>query len=258
MSPALTLVRRWAVDWLCSHDPSVLTDIVSDDYVLKIGSVVIEGRKAYADAVMGQFEQFPGLVLTVHDVMGNDDRAAVRFTEHGASRVQEGRVAAWGGIAIFRSEGGRLSSTYAEEDYASRRRQLRSGVPDRVESPHPAPWDIAAEPSSREAERVVQAWLRSSPSDLPPGVLIDDQSQGLDPDPFVLTSEPRIDEIFSAGNRVAFHVTQAGEPEGDGRVSTLRLAGMVTVRDGEVVSGRLVRDRLGAERRVVPRGKEGS
>lgn len=256
MSPVLPLVRRWAVDWLCSHDPSVLPDLVSDDYVLRIGAVAIEGREAYASAVMGQLEQFPGLVLTVHDVMGNDDRAAVRFTEHGASRAQEGRVAAWGGIALFRYESGRLVSTYAEEDYAARRRQLRSGVPDRVESPHPAPWDVGPEPANREAEVVVEAWLRSRPSELPAGVLLDDQAQGLNTDPLVLTSEPRIDEVFSAGDRVAFHVTQAGRPDDDGRISTLRMAGMVTVQDGVVTSGRLVRDRLGAERRVAPRGEE--
>lgn len=254
MNHALPLVRRWAVDWLSSHDPSALPDLVSDDYVLRIGSVAIRGRGAYEQAVMGQLDQFPGLVLTIQDVMGNGECAAIRFTEHGASTAHGGRVAAWGGIAMFRAADGRLRLTYAEEDYAARRRQLTSGETDPVEPPHPAPWDVQPQDPDLDAVSAVEKWLATGLHELPAGVLVDDQVHGQAPEPLTLTGAPQLDEIFSAGNRVAFHLTQPEERRADGTVTTLRMAGMVTVQDGAVVSGRLVRDRLGAVRRD-PAGK---
>lgn len=248
MSRALSLVRRWAIDWLCSHDPSVLPSVVSDDYILQIGATTIRGRGAYERAVMGQLEQFPGLMLTVHEVMGNDERAAIRFTEHGASVVHEGRVAAWAGIALFRTEGEHLSVTFAEEDYAARRRQLRSGEPDPVEAPHPAPWDVTSAAPDLEAVEAVKKWLASGVDEMPEGVLVDDQASGHAPAPLAISAAPHFDDIFSAGNQVAFHITQP-EVRCEDSVTTLRIAGLVTVQNGTVVSGRLVRDRLGAVRR---------
>ena len=249
MGAILPLVRRWVVDWLCGHDPSVLPDLLDEDYQLTIGSLAIRGRAAYEEAVMGQLRQFPGLGLTVHEVMATENQAAVRFTEHGASTAHGGRVAAWGGIVLFRSEGGRLSLSIAEEDYAARRRQLRSGVPDVVEPPHPAPWDTPVEAPDPAAEWVVSEWLRAGLRPHAPEVLVDDQAHGQSPEPVLLTGSPRIDELFSAGSRVAFHLTQAEAGPGEGDGSPLRLAGIVTVRDGTVAGGRLVRDRLGAQRR---------
>lgn len=245
MGEILTLVRRWAVDWLNGHDSSVLAGLVTDDYELRIGGLELEGRSTYRDAVLGQLRQFPGLVLTVHDVIGSGDRAAVRFTEHGASTAHDGRIAAWGGIALFRATDGRLAATFAEEDYASRRRQLRDGIPDLVEAPHPAPWDIQEAPRSPEVEAVVADWIAAGMPAID-GVLLDDQLQGQQVAPLTLGGSPLVDELFSAGSRVAFHVTPVGGGETTGAV-----AGIVDVEDGKVASGRLVRDRLGAERRPV-------
>lgn len=244
MSAILPLVRRWAVDWLSSHDPSVLGALVTDDYELRIGGLQLEGRSTYRDAVLGQLRQFPGLVLTVHDVIGTGDRAAVRFTEHGASKVHDGRIAAWGGIALFRATDGRLAATFAEEDYTARRRQLRSGTPDAVEAPHPAPWDIQEAPRSPEAEAVVADWIAAGMPAVE-GVLLDDQVHGQQVAPLTLGGPPLVDELFSAGSRVAFHVT----PVDGGETTGAAVAGIVDVEDGKVTSGRLVRDRLGAERR---------
>jgi hypothetical protein len=112
-----------------------------------------------------------------------------------------------------------------------------------VEAPHPAPWDIQEAPRSPEAEAVVTGWIaRGMP--VVDGVLLDDQVQGRQVAPVTLGGTPLVDELFSAGSRVAFHVT----PDGDGE-TTGAVAGIVDVEDGKVTSGRLVRDRLGAERR---------
>lgn len=246
MDEMRALVRRWAVDWLGSHDPSVLSDLVTEDYELRIGGVALRGRQTYERAVVGQLAQFPGLVLTVHDLLVSGDRAAIRFTEHGASAAHEGRSAAWGGIALFRAEHGRLSATVAEEDYAARRRQLRHGIPDVVEPPHIAPWDIDPQAPDAHAEAIVRTWITAGMPDSE-GLLVDDQALGQPVDPVVVGEDALVDELFSAGERVAFHVT----PRTLGSITApaAPLAGIVTVRHGNVVTGRLVRDRLGAERR---------
>jgi hypothetical protein len=245
----LPLVRRWAVDWLSAHNPDVLPEILAEAYVLHIGSLDIRGVDAYADAVMGQLRQFPGLVLTVHDVLGTRDRAAIRFTEHGASTADDGRAAAWGGIALFRSEDNRLTATYAQEDYLSRRRQLRSGVADPVEAPHVAPWDVAAADPDPAAEAVVRAWLATDAPDLDGRLVVDDAGLGHQAPPPGRTGALRVDELFSAGSRVAVHATQQVEPEGGDHPVEMGLSAILEVADGAVVGGRAVRDRLGATRR---------
>lgn len=245
---ALALVRRWAMDWLNSHDPAVLPEILANDYVLRIGGVELTGLADYREATLGQLRQFPGLVLTVHDVLSDGERAAVRFTEHGASLRHEGRVAAWRGIALFRGDGERLTQTWAEEDYAARRRQLADGRPDPVEPPHVAPWDVRTGGRDKDAEEVVRRWL-SAGQLWSPGVAADDRAAGVEgPDQLLTVHATEVDELFSAGPGVAFHVTQLGRRHSDGTSAALRAAGLVKVGGGEVVGGHVVRDRLGLQR----------
>ena len=270
---ALALTRRWAVNWLSGQDSSQLVDLLADDYELRIGSLALHGRPSYADAVLGQFAQFPGLGLTVHDVITDGERVAVRFTEHGASSAHGGRVSAWGGIALHRVVDGRISSTFAEEDYAARRRQLAAGVVDGVEPPHPSPWDVTPEGPDEHVEETVRQWLHEQwlheqwldgqleaaggPVAVGGGVLIDDQIHGQPVDRIISPEALVVDELFSAGRRAAFHVTQTGRGVLDAAVVRLGIAGMVSVEAGAVVDGRLVRDRLGALRGSMPaRGTE--
>lgn len=240
----LALVRRWAVDWLNSHDPAVLPDILADGYVLRIGGVELAGLDAYREATIAALRQFPGLVLTVHDILSDGDRAAVRFTEHGASLRHECRVAAWRGIALFRGDGERLTQTYAEEDYAARRRQLGDGQPDPLEPPHVAPWDVTMQDSDGAAERTVRTWLDEGTL-WASGCHVDDRAPEDGPDRLMEVDRTEVDELFSAGPRVAFHVTQHGRRHNDGATAVLRSAGLVEVIDGIVVGGHVVRDRLG-------------
>ena len=265
---ALALTRRWAVNWLAGQDSSQLVDLLGDDYELRIGSLTLHGRQSYADAVLGQFAQFPGLGLTVHDVLTDGERVAVRFTEHGASSAHGGRVSAWGGIALHRVVDGRISSTFAEEDYAARTRQLAAGVVDGVEPPHPSPWDVMPEGPDEHVEETVRQWLdgqwldgqsldgqleaAGGPVAVGGGVLIDDQIHGQPVDRIISPDALVVDELFSAGRRAAFHVTQTGRRVLDGTEVRLGIAGMVSVEQGAVVGGRLVRDRLGALRGSRP------
>src|ERR1700722_5731760 len=93
------LLRGFAVDFLTSHDLRAVEGIMDPDYRLTIGGHVFEGRDhVYLPATAAQLDQFPGLAVTVHDVMLAPDAVAMRFSEHGVSRRNQGRAAVWGGI----------------------------------------------------------------------------------------------------------------------------------------------------------------
>ena len=71
-----------------------------------------------------------------------------------------------------------------------------------------------------------------------------------------------VDDLFSAGDRAAVHVTVSGAFRGGldgadehvGAPATLHAAAVVAVADGRVVAGHVVRDRLGLLRALTPAG----
>ncbi|MFR9805045.1 nuclear transport factor 2 family protein [Pseudonocardia sp. RS010] len=252
--PMAGLMRRFAVDWLDRADVAVTEEIMAAGYTVHIGGVVLEGREAYAPATAGQLAQFPGLTITVHDVLyAAGDRAALRFTEHGASA--KGGAAAWRGIGLFRAEGGQLVHNVVEEDYLARRRQLVGGVADPVDPPMVAPWTEPVGEPDPDAEKQVRAWLEAL-GPVGPGVTWDDARLGDAPDPLLEVSGCEVREVFSAGGRVAFHAVQRGRyagglPDVDaavGRAAELSMVGLVAPGPDGVVTGHVVRDRLGLRR----------
>lgn len=250
--PVVHLARRWVVDYFNSHDASAAREFATPGYTLRIGEYTFAGRDAqWLPAVQKQMDTFPGLGMTVHQVLAGSNRVAVLFTQHGASGVSGGRVACWSGVAIYLSDGQQLCGCVAQEDYMTRQRQLKSGVADVVEAPAPAPWDTPVLPPDREAEAVVSRWLTGSwPSPIA-GVRCDDEHITGVPLAFEVASG-EITELFSSGPEVAFHVRQTGSYLGGlpgvashARTSVLHCNGIVRVQDGQVVSGRVIRDRMG-------------
>ncbi len=248
------LARRWVVDYFNRHDDRAAHAFATPDYTLHIGEYTFAGRDTqWLPAVRKQMDTYPGLGMTVHQVLaGTDpDRVAVLFTQHGASGGAGGRVTCWSGVAIYRSNGQQLTGCVAQEDYVTRQRQLKSGIADTIEAPAPAPWDTPALPADPQAEAVVRAWLTTSwPSNLP-GVRCDDEHITGVPLAFEVTSG-EITELFSSGSEVAFHVRQTGRYLGGlpgvaprAQDSVLHCNGIVRVQDGQVVSGRVIRDRIG-------------
>jgi hypothetical protein len=218
--PIIGLMRRWVIDFFNSHDAAAARGLLSPDYALRVGEATIEGRDEYLAAVQRQFEQFPGLGMTVHAVVSTEDRIALHVTEHGASAGVDSAVTCWSGVALYRSDGAVLTGCVAVEDYAARRRQLKSGKPDAIRPPMAAPAT---------------------------GIVHDDEdaivSEPLD---FVAT-EVDITDIFSAGSRVAFHTRAVGN-DSAGRSVVLCSAGIVTVANGCVTDGRVIRDRAALQR----------
>ncbi|MBP2367809.1 ester cyclase [Pseudonocardia parietis] len=259
MDPFVALMRRYVNDYTNRQDVSVCAEIMEPDYTLRMGPHEVAGRDdLYIPASQKQFAQFPGLCLTVHEIVTNGDRLVMRFSEHGRSMRHDGRAAAWGGLGLYRWNGRRLLDNSVEQDYLARRRQLASGIPAAVEPPAVAPWDVVAEPPDRAAESVVRTWLDAADAAGP--VVMDDGA----PEPLLVDASTEVDDLFSAGTRVAFRVTRTGTYTGGlgpdagiddaalaGTTGSLHLVGLVTVTGGRVTGGRIIRDRLGLARSLT-------
>ena len=241
------LLRRWVVDYFNSHDAAAAREFIVPEYTLRIGDTVLAGRDdQWLPAVQQQMDLFPGLGMTVHQVLAGSDRVAAWFSEHGASG---GRVACWSGVAIYRGDGERLTGCVAQEDYTTRQRQLKSGVADPVDPPTAAPWDTRQMPPDAQAEAVVQRWLAQSWPIATPGVRCDDEHiTGVSLQFDVRGCE--FTELFSSGPDVAFHAQQTGRSLGglagidaSDADMLLHVNGIVRVEGGTVRSGRVIRDR---------------
>ena len=257
--PLAELLRRFAVHWLSCADPEAARTIFAEDYVMEIGGFVARGREeAYLPASTGQLARFPGLLVTVHDTVLGPDRAALRFTEHGPSAREGEGAAAWRGVSLFAWDGERLTHNVTEEDYAGRRRQLLTGVPDAVEGPAVAPWSgVPADPSD-----AVEATVRRTLADGVPTSLSADDAWLSRPTPPLLDVERvEVRDLFTAGQRAGFAVTEHGRYRGGldvpedlvGTPASLGSVGLLTV-DGSAVSGHVVRDRSGLRRALLDGG----
>jgi predicted ester cyclase len=260
VSDPLRLARRFANDFMNGHDLSVVPEIMSETYTLHIGGHDLSGRdEVYLPAVSSQLEEFPGLVLTVNDVICAPEGVALAFTEHGASVRLGGTRAAWRGVVLYRIAEGRLVEGWAEEDYLARRRQLADGMADPVDPPVVAPWDTAVVPADPDAEGVVRAWLSNGAVPLAE-LAYDDQPPGVVTSALLQDVEVTVDALVAAGRRVAFHAALRGSlcpneversnagGSNDPRELVLHVAGMVEVADQAIVKGRIVQDRLGLQR----------
>jgi len=260
MSP-VALARRWVVDYFNGQSDEAAREFIWPEYALEIGDYLFDGRDTqWLPAVRQQFEQFPGMGMTVHQVLPGSgdkaDRVAVWFSEHGAAGGPGGKAAAWSGVAIYRARGERLVGCCAQEDYFTRSRQLRAGSTDAIDPPAAAPWDTLPQGANPAAESVVRQWLTGAwPAAVAEVRVDDDHLTGL-PLQFVVDSV-EVADIFSSGDDVAFHARQRGRylgglpgvPARD-RQELLNCNGMVRVREGAVHAGRVIRDRGGLKARL--------
>ena len=93
MEPFVALTRRYCIDYTARHDLSVCDDIMVPGDTLHMGVHHLAGRDdADKPAAAAQFRQFPGLCLTVNEIIRSRDRLALRFTEHGVLVRHDGPV----------------------------------------------------------------------------------------------------------------------------------------------------------------------
>lgn len=253
----LQLMKRYCIDYVNVGDQAVTQDLMVDDYALAMGTHTVIGRDtAYFDATAALMAQYPGLMLTVHGIATSGDRLMMRFSEHGR-RAKDAAICAWGGIALYRWNGEKLVHCSVEQDYWSRQRQISNGAPDPIDAPAPAPWSVTPQPPSPDAENAVRAWLGKGGLAVTPNVHCDEawvggpQMRALDQDSVDIL------DLFSAGDRVAFRVEQHGRVADDfapnlhRRPASLHATAIVQVRDGQIVKGHVIRNRLDMGKRLA-------
>lgn len=261
MHPYVALMRRYCIDYTCVHDASVCDDIMSPDYRITISGRTM-GMDDYRGAVAAAFRRYPTLMLTVHDLFFSGDRLAMRFSEHGAAADDPDHVAVWTGISMYRWDGERLLTCQVEQDFLGRDEQTASGITDPLEPGHPDPWATTREaPTSPAAEAAVHAWLDRLATD-PVAALRDPGIRVLEagaPEPLLGDQQLTVDDLFSAGDRVAAAITLRGRYVGGlpdvpedavGVVADLPVTLLARVRDDQLVGAELVRDRWGLVRRL--------
>jgi SnoaL-like domain len=246
--PLAALLRRYAYAYTAAGDVAVCRELMVPAYELTMGAVTLHGRdEEYLPAVLRQLRQFPALGFTVHDLVLGLDRAALRFTEHGRS-ARTGTAAAWSGISLYRWDGARLTHCRVEQDYASRRRQLEAGACHPVPPPAVDPWTVPPAAPDPAAEDAVRAWLAAGGiAALPPGCLDDEHARP--PDRLLPSGgAARVLDVFSAGQRVAFHASLMGgvssSTAGGTSGGTRYVAGIAEVDHGTVTGARCVTDRV--------------
>ena len=258
LHPLASLLRRYVYAYTCCHDFSECRRVMVDDYVLQMGEHHLKGRDGqYTMATKKQYRQFPGLALTVHDLVIGEDRIAMHFTEHGRSTISD-RLAVWSGVSLYRWNGTQLTQCRVEQDYYARRDQLQDDESNQILAPAVDPWSQRQQAANDDTEQIVRDWLRrGGPLDAPIGSL---DNEYCAPARRPLLSNPQVSilDMFTAGSRAAFHVVVRGRYRGglddiDVRRDLeipLYIAGLATVRDGRV-EVRAVTDRIAAERRLI-------
>ena len=258
MSTFVALMRRYCFDYTNRHDVTQVPGIMEPNYTLRMGQHELAGRDThYVPAASAQFKQFPGLGLTVHEIFSNGKRLAMRFSEHGQSVKHGGRAAAWSGLGLYRWNQEKLTDNSVEQDYYSRRLQLDGAPVHAIESPAVAPWDVKDEPAQPSAESAVCKLIESGT--LLSRLTIDDAWAQPNNQPEFSNVEYQIDDIFSAGNNVAFRVVLRGTylgglPEATasvGKPTTHYFVGVAQMRNDDVAGGRVISDRLGLVRRLA-------
>jgi hypothetical protein len=257
LHPFVALMRTYCIDYTNSHDQTLYDLIMEPDYVLHTMGFTLRGRDtAYAPAVTKVFEEFPGLGLVVHELVLNGDRLCMRFSEHGAAAEHANRLTAWRGIGLYKWNGKRLVENYVEQDYAARARQLATGRPNPLDPPHLDPWVTTVPvPEDPAAVDVVRTFLAAGDLSAASGeVIIDDSDVTGTVSRFMDVTEVTVNDIFSAGSRVPFHVTHAGPNTGgldgvdDAAIGTrveLNIAGVADVAEGAVTNVQAVTGKAG-------------
>ena len=215
---------------------------------------------AYKPSVEDVFRRFPALGLVVHELVPNGDRLCMRFSEHGATA--SGGQACWARhrpVQVERQQAGQLprragllvAAATADDGHPRSARAARIST-----RGSPRRW----QPSDPTAEATLRAWLAAGDLAVADGGRIDEVPVA-DHRPVLEPVDVEILDLFSAGDRVAFHATLRGtylggltEVARPGAQMALDVAGLATVADGRIADLHAVTDRFGASLAMRPAG----
>lgn len=111
-----------------------LADFVAADVLVHAGTTCdipeVRGLPELADVLRRIHRVFPDLHLTLEDMVAEGDRVAVRWTARGTHEREwagvpaTGRRVTFGGMDLYRYEGGRIREWWRNEDFAHLMDQL--------------------------------------------------------------------------------------------------------------------------------------
>lgn len=125
------LVRRHLDEAVNQRRPEVWNDVMTEEFVLH-HPLVEPGRAGYAAALSVLWDGFPDINVEVLDLLAEDDRVVVRYTETGTHSgdfmglAPTGRGYIKHGFALYRVANGRLAEAWLQEDDLGYQQQLFS------------------------------------------------------------------------------------------------------------------------------------
>jgi predicted ester cyclase len=128
------VVRRLIEECVNAHRADLLDDYMTADVRVHAAtpgtSPETAGIEELRTAFQGLRTVFPDLHVTVEDVVAAGDRVALRWTGEGthagelAGVAGTGRPVRWGGIDLYRFDGGRIAEWWRNDDQAGLLAQL--------------------------------------------------------------------------------------------------------------------------------------
>ena len=254
MHPFVALMKKYCIDYTNSHDQSLYDELMEPDYVVHISGMDLIRSSSYSNEVTSLFKSSPGLGLVVHEFVLNGNRLCMHFSEHGSFPDGDGRVlACWRGIGLYKWNGQRLTENFVEQDYFALKRQRTTRQPDPLNSPHLDPWMMTQPvPANQAAEAVVRNWLSKGDLMDVEELEIDDSRLGGPSEPVLDVEAVEVNDIFSAGSTVPFHVSLSGRYVGGlgdafearvGEPASMYAAGIAKVEGDRVARVDAVRTR---------------
>ncbi len=230
LHPFLGLMKTYVVDYTNSHDTSWIPKIMTENYTVNICGVSLERSGTYLQSVEGIFSSAPGLGLTVHQMYCNGDRLAMRFSEHAAFSDQGGKTATWRGFSTYSWDENRLTKCWVEQDFYSRGQQFDRGHPHTPGAPAVDPWSTTIVAEDAEALAEGRRWLEKFDLSELAQIDMDDNAETDGWQLEVLPHSVRINDVFSVGHYVPFHVALRGPMTRNTETNgTLAVCGVLTI-----------------------------
>ena len=217
MHPFVALMKKYCIDYTNSHDQTLYDEIMEPDYVVNINGMQLVRSTTYAASVEQLFDMCPGLGLVVHRFVLNEDRLCMYFSEHtsmpGAARPDALLLAGHRSVQVERRPGSPRTSSSRTTPGCRPSSPPGSRIPSLP--PHIDPWTTTEPvPSDAEAETIVRDWLARGDLTDAEQYEIDDTRTGAPVNQVIDVESMTVNDLFSAGSSVPFHVTWKGTYRG--------------------------------------------
>ncbi|MCP3976930.1 MAG: nuclear transport factor 2 family protein, partial [bacterium] len=219
--PRIAVMHRYVEEYTNGHNIFVAREIMHPEYRFTMGGTTLN-LEAYLAMVEGALDHFTDLRLVVNEFVVGPERLAMAFTET-ASSPHHGRRAAWHGVSLYTFHpDGRLLAVIVQQDFWSRRKQLRGDAPEQVAgATDPSVWETPVRESDARAHDALRRALGNLGS----------AEVGYDNGDSLAVTPNRIDVVDTivTGDRFAAAIDIAGPTVTNGDESDLPIQGDVVL-----------------------------